>query len=86
MMKDRTTYTNRDQSGGNALILIIPVIFGLGLVCATLISWLQTEVQVNNRHILRQEALLAAESALEYGAAQLSWRFDRSGSVVERIE
>lgn len=69
---------------GHALAFVLPVIMALGLVSASLTSWLQTEVNVNDRHILRQQAMIAAESALEYGAAQLAARFDSAQGVSTR--
>lgn len=69
------------QRRGSTLILVLPVLVVLALLSGHLISWMQVEVRINDRHILRQQALIAAESALEYGAAQLSWRFDQTAGV-----
>lgn len=66
---------------GHALAFVLPVVMALGLVGASLTSWLQTEIHINDRHILRQQAMIAAESALEYGAAQLGARFDSPTGV-----
>jgi hypothetical protein len=72
---------SRKGRKGTALLLVLPLIAVLALVSARLLSWMQTEVRINDRHILRQQALIAAESALEYGAAQLAWRFEHSAGV-----
>jgi hypothetical protein len=66
---------------GSTLVFVLPILAVLALVTGHLISWLQSEVRVNDRHILRQQALIAAESALEYGAAQLAWRFEQTAGV-----
>lgn len=82
MKADRNMFSKASRiSRGSSLMVILPMVVALGIISASLMNWMQTEIKVNHQHYLRQQAILAAESALEYGGAQLAWRFDRAAGV-----
>jgi hypothetical protein len=67
-------FTKSKKSGS---ILVIAMIFGLLLLVSTgvLLDYGTTEKNINHRHFLRLEAQAAAESAVEYGFADLQNRW-----------
>ncbi len=75
--KQRAQMTPPSSQRGSSLGFILIITMALGLIAASLASWLMTELRINERNIAYQHALVGAESALEYGAAQLASRFDR---------
>ncbi len=60
--------------------MVLIVTTALGIIVASLMTGTISEMSMNERHIVRLKAHNAAESALEYGAAELASRFVRSSS------
>lgn len=57
------------------LVLVVLISVAVALVSGALLSYASTEMRLNRRNVIRLEAKNAAESALEYGAAELASRF-----------
>ncbi|RME72782.1 MAG: hypothetical protein D6781_01675 [Verrucomicrobia bacterium] len=55
----------------------------MSLLIAGLLGWSLTERRINYRHALRLEAKNAAEALVEYGFAQLRYKFDNQTSLSE---
>ncbi|MEM9160695.1 MAG: hypothetical protein AAGB46_16725 [Verrucomicrobiota bacterium] len=69
------------EKKGGALALVVILSFGISLAFAGLISRAITERGVNYRHELRLQSLTAAEALVEYGFAQMRYKFDNQTSV-----
>ncbi len=76
--------TRRDHSQstrkGAALLAVLMASAIFGVIIASIMNGTLTEIRVNDRHIARLKAKGAAESAIEYGAADLASRFVRNSS------
>ncbi|WOO39942.1 hypothetical protein [Rubellicoccus peritrichatus] len=71
---------NRKENRGSALAAVIMIAAVIGLIVASIFEGTVTEMKVNDRYVTRIKAKTAAETAIEYGASDLSSRFERRSS------
>ncbi len=72
---------SRIRRTGSALAVVLILTAAVGLIAASLLKSTLTEVNVNDHYMARIKAKAAAESAIEYGASELSYRFENQTSV-----
>ena len=72
----RNHHTHTERKHGSALILVVIVSAVIGLIVASVVRGTSTEIKINDRYITRLKAKSAAESAIEYGASELVYRFN----------
>lgn len=72
--------TKTDKDRGSALAAVIMIAAVIGLIVASIFEGTVTEMKINDRYVTRIKAKTAAETAIEYGASDLSSRFDRRSS------
>ncbi len=66
---------------GSVLVTVMIISLSLSVLIAGLLNYSVTERRINVRHALRLEARNAAEAVVEYGFAQLRYKFDNRSTV-----
>ncbi len=77
----RIRHTSPNASPGSALAIVLILSAVIAIIIASVISGTVTEMKVNDRYVARIKAKAAAESAIEYGASELAYRFENQTSL-----
>ena len=77
MTDHRSTDVRRQ---GSALMLVMIISAAVVLIVSATIKGTVTEIKINDRYMTRLKAKSAAESAIEYGASELAYRFTNKTS------
>jgi len=82
-LEQRMTTGFRPSSSGVALITVIIFTTVLVAIVGSLLRWGVHEQRINHRHFVLMDAQNAAESAVEFGVGQLSYRWEAQNSFQE---
>ena len=74
-------YKNDSSRNGSVLLSVLIITSLVFILVASIITRTNNALLITERHVARLKAKAAAESLIEYGAADLALRFSRQSSL-----